>query len=448
MQTIGKRNRLAHWFAKVLNPLEVFMHHSMSGGVVLLVATITALLISNSSASEAFHHLWGSILTINIGEQWQLSLTLHHWINDGLMALFFLMVGLELKYEFLVGELSSLRDAMLPIVAAVGGMLVPACIYLFFNGGLSTSHGWGIPMATDIAFAVGILALLGNRVPKGVVIFLLALAIVDDLGAVLVIAFFYTQHINVDALMMAAVITLMLILFNKAEVRHPIPYLLLGILLWYVMLMSGVHATIAGVILACCMPARPVLTVKEFHSQVDTLQKDFTLQNMQNEHWANQEIGVLARSLESMASSVQSPLRRLLNTIEPWVLFLIVPLFALANAGVDVRGLEFSKIIHEPVTLGIILGLVLGKFIGVGLSSWLAVRLGIAKLPSGVNWFHILGVSWLAGIGFTMSLFVSQLAFNSAEFVEEAKLGILLGSTIAAVIGLVWLFVFSKKVDG
>jgi Na+:H+ antiporter, NhaA family len=446
MQTIGNRNRLAHWFAKVLNPLEVFMHHSMSGGVVLLLATIAALVISNSSHSEAFHHVWESIFTIGVGEQWQLS-TLHHWVNDGLMALFFLMVGLELKREFLVGELSSPRDAMLPIVAAVGGMIVPACIYLGFNGALSTAHGWGIPMATDIAFAVGILALLGNRVPKGVVIFLLALAIVDDLGAVLVIAFFYTQQINIDALMMAAVITLMLILFNKAEVRHPIPYLLLGVLLWYVMLLSGVHATIAGVILACCMPARPALTVAEFHHQVDTLQKDFNLQNLQNERWVDQELGVLARSMESMAAAVQSPLRRLLNTIEPWVLFLIVPLFALANAGVDVRGMEFNKIIHEPVTLGIILGLVLGKFVGVGLSSWLAVKLGIAKLPSGVNWLHILGVSWLAGIGFTMSLFVSQLAFNSAEFVEEAKLGILLGSTIAAVIGLVWLFVFSKKVD-
>lgn len=437
-------NRLARWFAKVLNPIEVLMHHSMSGGAVLLLATIAALVLTNSIYGDAFHHFWELILTVGVG-QWQLQYTLHHWVNDGLMALFFLMVGLELKREFLVGELSSPRDAMLPIMAAVGGMLVPALIYTFFNGALPTAHGWGIPMATDIAFAVGILALLGARVPKGVVVFLLALAIVDDLGAVLVIAFFYTQTLNIDALAWAGVITLFLVLLNYAQVRHPIPYILLGVVLWCAMLASGVHATLAGVILACCVPGRPALSVREFHQQIDALQRDFNSQNLNNAPWSNQQLGILASSMESMAAAVQSPLRRMQNTIEPWVLFLIVPLFALANAGVDVRAFDLKSALSTPVTLGIVLGLVVGKFIGIGVLSWLSVKIGIAKLPSGVRWRHIFGVAWLGGIGFTMSLFVSQLAFSDPHFVEEAKLGILTGSAIAAVIGLLWLSVCTKS---
>jgi NhaA family Na+:H+ antiporter len=441
--SIQKLYPFEKWKGQLLNPLESLLSNTISGGLVLMLATIIALLLANSSWSESFHHFWEQYSGFEVGN-WQLQLSVHHWVNDGFMALFFLLVGLELKREFLVGELASIKEAMLPIAAALGGMIVPALIYTAFNWNQPTLSGWGIPMATDIAFAVGVLLLLGNRIPRSALIFLMALAIVDDLGAVLVIALFYTSTLNLHALLMAALMTLILIILNRAGVRRTLPYMMVGGLLWYVMLLSGIHATIAGVILAMCIPARPALTAQQFNKKIDDMQTTVAQQTHDETDWSNQKVVILAQNLESIAQDVQSPLQRTEHSLSRWVTFLIIPIFALGNAGIDVRGLDWLVALTEPVTLGVTLGLVFGKLIGITLFSWLAAMAGLAKLPNDVTWMHIIGIAWLSGIGFTMSLFVSQLAFTDAQFINEAKLGILVGSFFAMAIGLSWLLFFDK----
>lgn len=429
---------------RIISPFDRFRQGATAGGVVLIATTLIALIWASVAGVEALHHLWDQTLAIVVGEHFKLELSWHMWINDGLMAVFFLVVGLELKREMLVGELASIKDAALPIFAAAGGMLCPALIYLAFNLGTPMASGWGIPTATDIAFAVGILVLLSWRVPNNLILFLTALAIADDLGAVLVIALFYTEQLNYVALVAAAMVLLALLILNRLGVRNWLPYALLGLLLWYAMLLSGVHATLAGVLLAMTIPAKPSDTPENFEKRIDQLQAEFREQlrvNPVETALQNQQMVNIAENVQRLAISVQSPLQRLAHVLSPWVTFIIIPIFALSNAAIDLTTVEWSGLVHHPVTLGVLLGLVLGKFIGISLFSWLAVKLGLGRLPKGVAWKHILGAAWLGGIGFTMSLFIAQLAFDDPVYIEQAKLGILLASLLASVIGLSWLYV-------
>jgi NhaA family Na+:H+ antiporter len=364
------------------------------------------------------------------------------------MALFFLLVGLELKREILVGELNSLRNAALPVAGAIGGMLVPAVIYYIFNPSGNALAGWGIPMATDIAFAVGILVLLSWRIPKNLIIFLTALAIADDLGAVLVIALFYTQNIDMTSLGSAIGLLGILVLCNRGGIRYPLPYAILGILLWMALLKSGIHATLAGVLLAFTIPSLPIFTPQQFGKRLSELRNAFhsSAVNPDVPLDITTRIYATAESLKIASSAVQSPQQQMEHHLSPWVTFGVIPLFAMANAGLDLSTIPFLEVILEPVTLGVFLGLVLGKFLGISGFAWLAVKLGLAKLPSGVHWRHILGAAWLGGIGFTMSLFIAQLAFTtSPALFEEARLGIIMASVIAAIVGLTWLYISARN---
>jgi NhaA family Na+:H+ antiporter len=377
-------------------------------------------------------------------------MNIHHFVNDGLMTLFFLLVGLELKRELTSGELSSLKDAALPIIAAGGGMIFPALIYHIINPGGPEAHGWGIPMATDIAFAVGILVLLAWRIPHNLIIFLVALAIADDLGAVLIIAFFYKQTINLTALGLALIAFVILIILNRGGIRHILPYGVAGVFLWLALLKSGVHATIAGVLLAFTIPARPVFTPRQFDDRLGELRHALSDKSDAidgtDEPLSRQRMATIAQNLEEAACNVQSPQQRIEHTLTPWVTFVVIPLFALVNADVDFSEVRFVESLHQPVTLGVITGLVLGKFLGISSFSFIAVKLGLAKLPAGLTWRYILGAAWLGGIGFTMSIFIGQLAFiGMPAQIDNAKLGILLGSFISAIIGAAWLYTCSQK---
>jgi Na+:H+ antiporter, NhaA family len=436
-------------FDRVLSPFEDFLKHHSAGGIVLILATLTTLAIANSPWGDAFHHFWEQPLGLFYGTDFRLQLSVHHWVNDALMALFFLLVGLELKREILVGELSSLKDAALPIIAAAGGMLIPALIYIGFNSSGVSANGWGIPTATDIAFAIGILVLLGDKAPRNLIIFLTALAIADDLGAVLVIALFYTNSLNFVALGGAALTFGLLMLLNRGGIRSAIPYWLVGLVLWYLVLLSGIHATLAGILLALTIPAKPAHTPADFDRSLHVLHEDFREQTSTDSSGplSNPRMAMVAAKVERAAVLVQSPLRHIEHALSPWVTFLIIPLFALANAAVDFRQMDLLASLREPITLGVMLGLVFGKFIGISLFSWLAVKTGLGRLPIGVSWRHILGAAWLGGIGFTMSLFIGQLAFDDPALVEEAKVGILFASLFAAGIGVLWLVIAARKSD-
>ncbi len=435
-------------FGRILSPFERFIQRTTAGGIVLVATTLLTLLVANSPWGAAYLHFWEQPLSVQFGELSIIDKSLHHWVNDGLMAFFFLLVGLELKREVLVGELSSMRDAALPIIAALGGMLVPAGIYLFFNYGGPGQSGWGIPMATDIAFAVGILVLLAWRVPTNLIVFLTALAIADDLGAVMIIALFYTDDLNLLALAASASVLALLALLNRGGIRQPLPYWLLGILLWYAVLASGVHATLAGILLALCIPARPARTPQQFDSRLVELQEAFH-QEADAEHTifgplSNHRMATIAENVEHAASGVLSPLQRIEHGLSPWVTFLIIPIFAAANAGIDFGTVDLASSLSSPVTLGTALGLVLGKFLGISLFCWLGVSLKLGRLPRGVSWMHLLGAAWLGGIGFTMSLFIGDLAFDDPLLISQAKLGILLASAASAAVGLVWLYLSAK----
>lgn len=372
-----------------LRRFKEFARSQALGGIVLFGCVLIALFCANSAVSESYIGVWQSPLIIGSH-----SLPIREWINEGLMAIFFLLVGLEIKREILVGDLSNVKSAALPMVAAVGGMLVPALIYLFLNAGKPTTSGWAIPMATDIAFSLGVLALLGTRAPIALKIFLTALAIVDDLGAVIVIAIFYTSQINFGALALVAGCVSLLGVLNVAKVRILLPFLLIGIVMWYLMLSSGLHATISGVLLALMIPHQ--LTGKD---QI-------------------------------------SPLVRLEHLLGTPVNIFIVPLFALANAGIIFSSVSVTEW-TSSVTLGITFGLFIGKAVGITLFTWLSIKLGIAYLPKNILWSQIIGVSFLGGIGFTMSLFISGLAFDLPTTSNSAQIGILLGSTLSAVAGTV-----------
>jgi NhaA family Na+:H+ antiporter len=424
---------------RLLKPFQRFVQTESSGGIVLLAATVVALLWANLNW-DSYHHLWETYVQSAFGD-WSIRMTLHHLINDGLMVVFFFLVGLEIKRELLVGELASFRAAALPIAAAAGGMIVPALMYVMLNSpGSPGASGWGIPMATDIAFALGILALMGSRIPLGLKVFLAALAIVDDLGAVLVIALFYTADLNVPALAGGGAVLLTLIAMNKLGVTRPGAYALVGLVLWGTFLASGVHATIAGVLLAMTIPARTRIDTKRFLLSSREVLDEFDRAGVEGEGvLTNHGQQAAIQALEHNCEAAQAPLQRIEHDLQLWVAFGIIPLFALANAGVVLTG-GFGEALADPVTLGIILGLVLGKPIGITLFSLAAVKSGLAVLPSSVGWKAIHGVSWLGGIGFTMSLFIGNLAFGEgSEMLDAAKIGILTASALAAVVGSILL---------
>ena len=384
------------------SPFKWFFKLEAASGLVLLIAALVALIVSNSSYSGTYFHILEQYLFIGINN-FGMKLSVHHWINDALMAIFFFFVTLEIKREFIQGELSNLKKALLPIIAAVGGMVVPALFYVVINFGDSeTINGWAIPSATDIAFSLGILSLLGSRVPISLKVFLTALAIIDDLGAILIIAFFYSGDLSIIYLSLILISYIFLLILNKFEIKKFIPYLIIGIFMWYFTYKSGIHATIAGVLLASTIP----------HRQKS---KDFSL------------------------------LINIEHSISPYVAFMIMPLFAFANAGVSLNGLTFSSLLL-PVPLGILLGLFFGKQLGVMIFSYISVQLKIAQMPDKSTWLNLYGVSILTGIGFTMSLFVGNLAFaNNIQYIDGVKIGVLTGSLLSTVFGYFLLLLSSKK---
>ena len=414
---------------------QSFVRAEAAGGILLLACAVAALIWANSPFSDAYFHLWEIPFSIGIGEA-ALSLDLHHWINDGLMAVFFFVVGLEIKREMLIGELSSARKAALPVMAAVGGMIAPALLYLIPNAGTAGASGWGIAMATDIAFSLGVLALLGSRVPLAVKVFLTALAIADDLGAVLVIAVFYTESIFWTGLLAGGLLFALLIVMNRSGIAHPAFYAVVGIGLWLALLSSGIHATIAGVLLATTIPARRRIDAPAYADRIRAHLATFSAGSREGVSELTEEQLDAVHAVEEASEHVQTPLLRLEHGLHPWVAFVIMPVFALANAGVAFTG-DVASMFAHPVTIGVMLGLVLGKQLGVTLFAWLSVRLGLAVLPEGVTWRQIYGAAWLCGIGFTMSIFIAGLAFADPALLDFAKVGIFAASLISGLGG--WL---------
>lgn len=421
----------------IVEPFQSFIHTESAGGILLLGATIAAMVWANSPWAATYQEFWSTPVSLAVGSH-TLTETLIEWINDGLMAMFFFVIGLEIKREILVGELASWRQATLPLAAALGGSILPALLYAGFNTGTENARGWGIPMATDIAFSLGILSLLGARVPLALKVFLTALAIADDLMAVLVIALFYTSTISWTSLVVGAVFLALLISANWAGVRHTLVYSILGIGgLWLAFLLSGVHATIAGVLAAMTIPARPRLSVPEFLAKGRALLQRFEqVVSPDQPPLANLEGSRIARRMKTVVTHVETPLQQLEHALHPWVTVVVMPVFALANAGVSIHS-DIGAMLLNPVALGVCIGLLVGKPAGIMLSAWLATRCGIAALPEAVSWPQLGAVGVLAGIGFTMSLFIAGLAFDAGSSLLSAKAGIVLGSTMAGLIG--WL---------
>jgi NhaA family Na+:H+ antiporter len=424
--------------ARLARAFQEFVALEAAGGILLLAATAAALVWANSPWAGSYHALWATPVTVGVGG-FAIAKPLELWVNDGLMAVFFFVVGLEIKRELLVGELASPKRAALPAIAALGGMVVPAAIYLAFNLDGPGSRGWGVPMATDIAFAIGVLALLGDRVPLSLKVFLTALAIVDDLGAVLVIALFYTAHLSGTALAVGGGIYLVMLLANRLRVRNAGVYAVLGVALWVALLKSGVHATIAGVLAATMIPSRARINIGQFRSRSRSLLDRFEeLDADPAEHRLSGEQQEVAYGLAAVVHHVETPLQRLEHALHPWVSFVIMPVFALANAGLLLRG-DLTGVLVHPVTIGVTVGLVLGKLVGVAGFTWIAVGTGVAERPQGATWGQILGVAQLAGIGFTMSLFIAALAFGQSPLLDNAKMGILGASLVSGAIGAVLL---------
>lgn len=427
---------------RLLKPFALFAKQASAGGIVLLACALIAMLWANSPLGEYYFRLWSTPVEVRFGNLINIDKPLLLWINDGLMAVFFFLVGMEIKRELLVGELRSPRKAALSMAAALGGMVVPALIYVALNWGTPEIRGWGVPMATDIAFALGALALLGTRAPLALKVFLTALAIVDDLGAVLVIALFYTENLKVNALLYSLLFWGAMIAMNRLGVRSGLAYFLVSVGMWYFMLKSGVHATVAGVLGAFAIPVRSridpelfIVRVREYLNQFDQPITERTIILSPEQQSA-------VEAIEREALRVQSPLQRLEHQLHYFVAFFVMPVFALANAGVALGG-EGGLNWTSRVIWGVALGLLIGKPLGIALFSWLAVRLGLAQLPQGINFVHIVGVGFLGGIGFTMALFIAGLAFRGDEL-NYAKLGILAGSALAGVIGFMMLRMWTK----
>ncbi len=438
--------RLEKIFHRVLAPLNDFIQQQITGSVLLIVCAGLALFLANSPWGESYLQFLHEDFSLTLSGK-SFSMSLLHWINDALMTLFFLLMGMELKRELLVGELASFRRALLPIIAACGGMIVPALLYFSLNPNGIAAAGWGISMATDIAFAVGVLSLLGTRVPKSLFIFLIALAIVDDLGAVLVIAIFYTQTISPPALLLCAGLTGILVLLNLGGIQRILPYMLLGIFLWCAMLSSGVHATIAGVILAFCIPIRPKSPPEYFVREVSMFSQELQKNlHAKSSIQMNEALQHKIAKLEKCLEQVQAPAQRLESSLHVYVTYLVVPIFALANAAVPITLTNLKEQASNPIILGVVSGLLLGKLVGITGATWLAVKSGKAALPDDLRMRHIIGVGLLGGIGFTMSIFVADLGFSGYPHeLLMAKTGILLASILAGISGFLWLYFFAKS---
>ena len=432
-------------FKKVSTPFEHFLHAQTTTGMILMFMTIFALILANSPLTEDYVHFFHTQVDLNVGS-WKLSHTIHHWINDGLMAIFFFIIGLEIKREILVGELSNMKVAILPILAAIGGMLIPALIYLGITTGTEGASGWGIPMATDIAFAISALVLLGKRVPHALVTFLVALAIVDDLGAVMVIALFYTEQIHMLPLALAGGAFLIMVAFNRFGIHLILPYFIVGLFMWFFMLESGVHATIAGVIAALAIPSKPKRVPGDFRQDAKVLLDEYDSYPIEEKDGMNERQKAILLKLQKNIVDIGTPAARLENDLHLPVALIVIPLFALANAGVAIDFSSIGTTIMTPVSMGIIAGLILGKVLGIFGVAWLAIKLKMATLPQGSTMSQIFGVAFLGGIGFTMSIFVADLAFiNSPELVFQAKVGILAASLFAGLFGYSWLRFVAKS---
>lgn len=433
-----KKEILNRW---VVDPFNRIIKNGKTSGILLFGSALVAIIIANSPLRDWYHSLWKIHFSIGFGD-FEIDKTLHHWINDGLMAMFFFVVGLELKRELIAGELKNPKNAILPISAAIGGMLIPAAIFVAINQGTEAIDGWGIPMATDIAFALGILYLLGDRVPSSLKIFLTAIAIVDDIGAVLVIAFFYTSTINFDSLLWGGLVLVVMIIANFSGVKNSLFYAILGIGgLWLAFLLSGVHATIAAVLAAFCIPASSKINETAFITKSNTLFNAFSDAEGNDYKLVTNEQYKLLSKLRKLSKSTIPPLQRLEHSLHPVVGFIVMPLFAFSNAGITLIDGDTSSMFSN-LTLGIILGLILGKLIGVTGITWILVKLKVVQLPEGMNKTQVIGVGFLSAIGFTMSLFIASLAFPDGPLLGQAKLGILLASLFSSFAGY---FIISKS---
>lgn len=429
-----------------------FLKHRVNGGMVLMIVAVLAMVVANSPWADAYHAFWSHPVSLQVGSFNLFShhgepLTLMAFINDALMAVFFFSVGLEIKREVLVGELSSLRQALLPIIAAVGGMLIPVLLYFALTAGTPAADGLAIPMATDIAFSLGVLSLFGKRVPLSLKIFLTAFAVVDDIGGILVIAFGYTSHLDVAYLLGALGVLLLLAVANRMRVMSRTFYCWAGIVVWYLFLQSGVHATIAGVLVAFTIPSIPCLNVKKYIARIRENVAEFPHFDKSSILLTPNQIDIL-KSIESASDRVISPLQFMEDRMHGMVNYLIMPLFAFANAGITLSGAEGA--VAGPVTYAIVIGLVLGKSVGIYLFTWLAVRSRVTALPQGMNWQNVAGVSLLGGFGFTVSLFIANLSFGETDEVllNQAKLGVLVGTVLAGVLGYVVLRYVLPKQEG
>ncbi|HUF59739.1 MAG TPA: Na+/H+ antiporter NhaA [Actinomycetota bacterium] len=425
---------------RVLRPLQEFLSTSTASGIMLLFAALMALAWANSPWGDAYERLWRTPAELQLGS-WVIGHDLRHWVNDGLMTLFFLVVGLEIKREFQTGELQDRRAAALPVVAAIGGMIVPALIYLALNAGGEGTAGWGIPMATDIAFALGVLVLAARHAPSGLKPFILTLAIVDDIGAIIVIALFYASGVSILSLAAAAALCLLMLALRRVGVKATPVFLGLGALVWLATYESGVHPAIAGVVLGLMAPAesyqRPHAVSAEARRTADLTMDDPEPPDADAAQWLR---------LASLSREAVSPLTRTEHALLPWTSFVIIPLFAFANAGVRLSGEQLADAWASRVTLGVVLGLVIGKVVGISGAAAIAVATRVARLPAGVRMIHIVGAAAVAGIGFTVSLFITELAFDDGSLIAEAKVGVLAASILAGLLGW-FVFRLSPSVD-
>lgn len=428
----------------ILAPVRYLVGNEASIGVLLFLSAIAALIVANSSwGGEWYHHFWEHQIMISFDDH-TFSMNLHLFINDGLMAIFFFLVGLEIKREVLYGDLSTWRQASLPVGAALGGMVLPALLYLVFNYD-GASEGWGVPMATDIAFTLGLINLVRRRVARSVKVFVTSLAVVDDIGAVLVIAFFYTSNLDIQQLYVAGGALLVLFAANRLGVRSVLFYAFVGITgIWVAFFYSGIHPTIAGILLAFTIPADTRLTKDQFTDRLKRLYRRY-LKTDENDFYFNSgKEDPLLKGIRQAGDEARAPLQKIETGLHSFVYFIIMPLFAFSNAGIVITDQFWSSLL-QPISLGIIVGLVVGKTLGISLFSRLMVAMGISEVPENSNWTQIIGVSMLAGVGFTMSLFISDLAFETKEAAESAKAAILIGSTLAALLGLIFIQISQKK---
>jgi len=436
------QTRLERRFEQVLSPFQRFIQDQTTSSMMLIICTLVALLIANSEFSELYDQVVEMELGLLLGGE-QFAMSLHHWINDALMALFFFLLGLEIKRELLAGELRDMRRTLPVIAAAFGGMLVPALLFTSLNLGLETVHGWGVPMATDTAFAVGILALLRGRIPDTAFIFLTALAIFDDLGAILVIALFYTESLNLQFLGMSGGVVALLILANAAGIRNPWFYFAFGGVVWLLFYQSGVHATVAGIVVAMTVPARPKRETDWFMRRAYRLMRRF--EHMERQRYSGASmLGDATRhgiveGVQQAAEKATTPLRRWERALEQPVGLFVLPLFALVNAGIPISWDIVPTIWQDRLAGGVVLGLVVGKGLGIPLLAWLALRLNLGHLPEGLSMRHIVGIGLLGGMGFTMSIFIANLGFATTDQLVAAKSGILVASLLAGVLGWAWL---------